>query len=149
MIGRAQSLSRRSFLARAGGMSAVALVDWSHLARLMETGPRLEHPEPRAGVTADRVLATSALGKVRDQKVLDAYDAARSYPAIFDGIACGCSCSGMDPKHGMHRSLLVCYETMQPTGCGSCQLEAATVGRLAKEGVSLADIRKEVDKTFG
>jgi hypothetical protein len=130
-------------------MSAVALVDWSRMTRLASNAQRLEHPEPREGVTGERVLAVSALGKVRDQKVVDAYEAARAYPAIFDGIACGCSCNGMNAKSGMHRSLLVCYETMQPTGCGACQLEAATVSRLAKEGASLADIRKEVDKTFG
>jgi hypothetical protein len=141
-------IGRAEFLTRIGGLLAAAVIGPSDFRRVLDETAELEHPEPREGITGDHVLAATALGKVRDQKVVDAYEAARAFPAIFDGIACGCSCSGMNAKSGQHRSLLVCYETLQPTGCGSCQLEAATVSRLAKDGASLADIRKEVDKTF-
>jgi hypothetical protein len=48
----------------------------------------------------------------------------------------------------MHRSLLVCFETLQPTGCGSCQMEAELVARLARQDKPLADIRKAVDRKF-
>lgn len=106
----------------------------------------LEHPDPRPGITAEKVLSPEAVGAKRSKKVLDAYEGARSYPAIFDGIACGCSCGG---KNGTHRSLLVCFETMQPTGCLECQNEAVVVGRLAREEKSLAEIRVAVDKQFG
>jgi hypothetical protein len=105
-----------------------------------------EHPEPRPGITSERVLSGEAIGAPRREKeVFAAYDAARTYPEIFDGLSCACGCSG---KHGDHRSLLVCYETKQPTGCVSCQMEAQLVGDLAKEQKTLADIRAAVDKKF-
>jgi hypothetical protein len=47
-----------------------------------------------------------------------------------------------------HRSLLSCYETEQPTGCWSCREAGEYVGKLAKEGKSLAEIRAAVDKKF-
>jgi hypothetical protein len=139
-------IDRATFLRRASGLMAIAMAAPAGLLAMPDESASLEHPEPREGITSERVLTVAALGTVRDAQVLDAYDAARTYPAIFDGVACGCSCGG---THPMHRSLLVCYETTQPTGCVACQLEAATVGKLAKQGASLADIRKEVDKTFG
>ena len=79
-------------------------------------------------------------------RVLEAYEAARTYPAIFDGIACACSCGA---KRGTHRSLLVCFETTQATGCGACQEEGELVAKLAKEDKPLADIRQAVDKKYG
>jgi len=94
-----------------------------------------------------RVLTTEALGPLPYDKVVAAYDAARRYPELFDGIACGCGCTV--GKHATHRSLLVCYETMQPTGCVACQDEAQLVAKLAKQGNTLAKIRAAVDKEFG
>lgn len=144
MIPGQRDVSRRSFLGRVGGFLAVAFMGDLGVA------PRgtfdLEHPEPRPGVTAEKVLSPEAVGAKRSKKVLDAYDAARNHPAIFDGVACGCSCGN---KNGTHRSLLVCFETMQPTGCWECQQEGVLVGRMAREEKSLAEIRAAVDKEFG
>lgn len=132
----ARDMDRRGFLGRVGGLLAVTVIDV----------PRdLEHPDPRPGITSEHVISVEALGPKRPKKVLDAFDAARTYPEIFDGIACSCSCGG---KNGSHRSLLVCFETMQPTGCLECQMEAALVGRLARDQKSLAEIRVAVDKEF-
>jgi hypothetical protein len=142
---RPEPISRTTFLRRAGGLFAVGLLDRSGAAGLFPQAGGLEHPEPREGITAERVLTADALGSSRASKVAEAYEAARTWPAVFDGIACGCSCGG---KRGMHRSLLVCFETMQPTGCGACQLEAELVARLARQDKPLADIRKAVDKEF-
>ena len=104
----------------------------------------LEHPDPRSGVTSERVLADGVL-KSSKSDVLAAYAAARTYPAIFDGLACGCGCT----EKGMpHRSLLTCYETQQPTGCWSCQKEAQLVADLAKKDSPLTDIREAVNKKF-
>ncbi len=47
-----------------------------------------------------------------------------------------------------HRSLLRCFETDQPVGCGACRESAALIGPLAKDGKSLADIRAAVDKDY-
>lgn len=105
------------------------------------------HPDPRPGITAEHVLTVEALGTERSRHVLAAYEAARLYPQIFDGLGCGCGCT--DLKHAPHRSLLVCYETNQPTGCLACQQEAALVRDLADQKASLAEIRAAVDKKFG
>src|SRR5205085_662865 len=107
----------------------------------------LKHPEPRPGITAEKVLTAEDLGEKSRKSVTDAYAAARQYPEIFDGLACACGCHG-DATY-QHRSLLVCYETRQPTGCGGCQQEAAFVGKLAKDGKTLAEIRASVDKKYG
>ena len=141
-----QNIDRSTFLRRAGGLFAVALIGRSSVAHALAARGGLDHPEPREGITSDHVLTADALGTSHGAKVLEQYDSARSYPALFDGIACGCSCG--TGRKAEHRSLLSCFETMQPTGCGGCQMEADIVGKLAKEGKPLADIRKAIDKIF-
>ena len=88
-------------------------------------------------------MSVEALGQFNKGKVAEAYEAARAHPEIFDGIMCACSCGG---RKAEHRSLLSCYETMQPTGCGSCQQEAEVVAKGIKDGKTLADIRAAVDQ---
>jgi hypothetical protein len=141
-----QNIDRSTFLRRAGGLFAIALIGRSNLAHALGSRGPLEHPEPRDGISGDHVITADALGTSHGAKVLEQYDAARTYPALFDGIACGCSCG--TGRKAEHRSLLACYETMQPTGCGACQMEADIVGTLAKEGKPLADIRKAIDKMY-
>jgi hypothetical protein len=139
-------IGRGAFLRRAGGVLAVAFVDRSGFARLAHShhGAGLEHPEPREGITSEKVLSVEALEKFKKkEKMLACFESARAYPQFFDGVACACSCGA---KHGTHRSLLSCYETLQPTGCGACQEEGELVGKLAKEGKTLAEIRAAVDK---
>ena len=138
-------ISRSDFLRRLGGLSAIMLLDRSALA--LPAPDPLPHPEPRDGVTAERVLKADDLGDKPRKAVLDAYEAARHDPQIFDGLACGCGCHGQATHQ--HRSLLVCYETRQPTGCPSCRDEATLAGKLIKEGKTLAEIRAAVDKRFG
>ena len=139
-----ERIDRAAFLKRAGGLFALALFDpsstWSH-----DREP-LPHPDPRPGITADKVLKASELGDRPKKGVLSAYDAAREMPQVFDGLACGCGCSD---HAGTHRSLLVCYESMQPTGCASCREEADFVAKMARDGKTLAEIRTAVDKKFG
>jgi len=144
---RSQPITRSTFIRQATSLLGVVFVGRGGLPPLPPLPPlpgNLVHPEPREGITAEHVLSESALGS-RNEKVLKAYDAARTYPAIFDGIACGCSCGGENPTH---RSLLVCYETTQPTGCIACQEEARLVGRLAKSEKTLAEVREAVDKEY-
>jgi len=147
MAGRSDSISRGAFLKRASGLLGIVVfgppVTRPHVA--CEPEP-LDHPDPRPGITGEKVLTVDALPAKRADKFLPSYDAAREYPGVFDGIACGCGCGG---KHGAHRSLLVCFETLQPTGCGACQQEAQLVARLAKDEKTLAEIRAAVDKKFG
>jgi hypothetical protein len=138
-------ISRGEFLKRVGGLSVIALLDRSVLSAGM--ADPLDHPDPRAGVTADSVLKADELGAKPRKAVIDAYAAAREHPQIFDGLACACGCHG--GASYQHRSLLVCYETKQPTGCVACQMEASFVGKMAKDGKALAEIRVAVDRKFG
>ena len=85
-------IDRATFLRRASGFAAIALATPAGLLAMPEDSTNLEHPEPREGITSERVLTVAALATVHDAQALDAYDAARTYPAIFDGVACGCSC---------------------------------------------------------
>ena len=146
MIQDGDAIDRTSFLRRTGSLLIVALIDRRSLAPFTLAPARRPHPDPRPGITADHVLPLDALGLLPLDKVVEAYDAARKHPAIFDGLSCACGCSG---QHGEHRSLLVCYETKQPTGCVGCQQQAHLAGRLADDGKSLAEIRVAFDKEYG
>src|SRR5262245_66161106 len=64
----------------------------------------LKHPDPRPGITAEHVLAADAIGNRK--KVVAAYDAARAFPEVFDGIACGCGCGGTDGEHRDRKSVV-------------------------------------------
>ena len=146
MSERSQSITRGEFLRRASGLfAAVALPTDSALRLFAHSGP-LQHPDPRPGITAERVLSVDALASIKNERIKDAYEWARTYPAIFDGVACACSCGAPD---GNHRSLLVCFETTQATGCAPCRDEAQLVARLAKQEKPLEEIRAAVDKKFG
>src|SRR4051812_33531339 len=139
------AIDRRTFFRNASGLLAVAALDPIPLLRT--TGKsRLEHPDPRPGITAEHVLTADALGSSRKEAVLASYDIARTYPELFDGLACACGCTG---KQNIHRSLLTCFETLQPTGCLGCQQQAELVATLAKEEKTLAEIRLAFDKKWG
>jgi hypothetical protein len=131
-----EPIGRRDFLAHGVALFSLA---WLSPPR----SARAPHPQPRPGITAAKVLPASAVGKER--AVLEAYAAAREYPALFDGLSCACDCGGAMG----HRSLLSCFESRQPTGCRACQEQAATVARLAGKGESLAEIRRALDEEFG
>ena len=101
------------------------------------------HPEPRAGITAERVLAED---KVTKESARASYAAAREFPEILDGIYCHCDC---DERHESLRSLLGCFESDMAARCGICRGEGELAGKLAREGKSLAEIRVAVDKRYG
>src|SRR3954469_20978000 len=147
MVELSARMNRAAFLQRIGGLFAVAIMGGD--ARLRSAPQRSTsetHPEPRPGINADHVLKGADLEPwAKDKDVLPAYDAARAYPAIFDGLACACGCYG---THGEHRSLLACYETKQPTGCAGCRKVAMFVGSLAKQRKPLDEIRSAYDKEF-
>jgi len=140
------SIDRRNFLRNVSGLLAVAALDPMPFSRTRLLPSRLEHPDPRPGITAEHVLTAEALGSSRKEAVLAAYDVARTYPELYDGLACACGCTG---KQNIHRSLLTCFETLQPTGCLGCQQQAELVATLAKEEKTLAEIRLAFDKKWG
>ena len=139
MSGPGRSISRRDALARVSalfGAFVATPAGWRRIVR--EPFP---HPEPRPGVTAERVLPVSELGTRK--RVLDAYATAREHPALFDGLYCVCRCEEE------HRSLLACFESQQATGCMGCMEQAELVGELVKQGKGLGDIRKAFDEKWG
>ena len=138
------ALSRRRFLFVPAALAATALLG-SVGARVASAAARLKvsvHPDPRPGITADRVLPTDAL---KTEKAKKLYDQAREIPQVLDGIHCYCECHD-DPLK--HRSLLSCFESDQAAGCYACGTEARLVYKLHGEGRTLSEIREAVDKKF-
>ncbi|HET7456293.1 MAG TPA: hypothetical protein VFJ74_01480 [Gemmatimonadaceae bacterium] len=133
-----QAITRGDFLRRLAGVAVLAAGGGRFLG-----GDPHQHPRPRAGVTADRVLADADL-PADDLEARRAYDAARAAPELFDGVRCVCSC----PETMHHRSLLACFETLHPTSCPGCLDEAALIGRLIARREPLADVRRAVDRAF-
>lgn len=140
-------LSRRRFLAAPLALAAAGIAG-SLAARVAAAAAALPHPlrtihpDPRPGITAERILAPGVLKTERARRL---YDLAREIPEILDGIHCYCECDG-DPIN--HRSLLSCFESDQAAGCHACGSEARLVHRLHGEGRTLAEIRAEVDRKF-
>lgn len=101
------------------------------------------HPEPRAGITAAKVLVGDAFPRTPGAE--EAYAAARNAAATLDGLYCYCDCS----KHAGHRSLLTCFQSDHGAYCDICMGEAMLANELAGRGTSLQDIRTAIDRQFG
>jgi hypothetical protein len=133
-------LSRREFLRVSSTLTLLAALPTAAQGAA-RGATKHDHPAPRPGITAERVLAPE---RFHDAKARRAYAAAREIPDVLDGLYCVCGC-----REGMgHRSLLACYETKQPSGCPGCQDEALLALRLHQDGKSLDEIRTAVDKEF-
>ena len=99
------------------------------------------HPDPRPGVDASDV--------VPDEKVSAAlkelFDLVRAAPRIVDGVRCHCGCADIPGYY----SLLSCYEAPgMALGCDVCQTQGRLVGRMARDGATLEEVRAAVDETF-
>jgi hypothetical protein len=105
-------------------------------------GGMIVHPDPRPGVTAERVLPSSMV--LNSPEAREAYAAARGAPQVLDGLYCHCQCS----KHSGHRSLLTCFESDHGSHCDICMGEATLAARLASQRGSLDDIRRAIDERF-
>lgn len=101
------------------------------------------HPDPRPGITAERVMPDAAIPRMPG--ALEAYAAARAVPGTLDGLYCHCDCS----KHAGHRSLLTCFESEHGAYCDICMGEAVLAAQLAGRGTSLQEIRAAIDARFG
>jgi Protein of unknown function with PCYCGC motif len=101
------------------------------------------HPDPRPGVTAERVVPPSMVPNTPGAAA--AYAAARSAPQVLDGLHCHCECA----KHFGHRSLLTCFESDHGSQCSICMGEAVLAGELASRGASLDAVRRAIDERFG
>jgi Protein of unknown function with PCYCGC motif len=133
-------VTRRQFVAAPLLLMLSASVE--RLQRRVPLAHRTEHPDPRPGITAEHVLPADHF---KDPEVRRNYDMAREIPEVLDGLYCHCDCT----KSMHHRSLLSCFESEQPSGCGTCQHEMRLAYKLHSEGKTLDDIRRAVDEKFG
>jgi len=124
------------------GAAAVALAGVVFSTR-PATGGGSIHPEPRPGITAEKILPNFAIP--RNPGALEAYAAARGAAATLDGVYCHCDCS----KHAGHRSLLTCFESDHGAFCDICMGEAMMASGMAARGQSLMEIRAAIDRQFG
>ena len=105
---------------------------------------RSDHPTPRPGITAAKVLTKDQLGEHQDAAPV--FDLVRQIPEVVDGIRCQCGCSMLEGKY----SLLSCYEADgMAAHCQVCQGEGRLAYRLHKQGKSLDEIRAAIDAKFG
>jgi hypothetical protein len=107
--------------------------------------PLSDHPTPRPGVTAAKVLTRKQLGD-EHADAGPVFDMVRQMPHIVDGIRCRCGCAELAGNY----SLLSCYEGDGMAGhCEVCQGEGRLAFRLFKQGKSLNEIRAAIDAKFG
>jgi uncharacterized protein with PCYCGC motif len=121
------------------GLAGAALAG---LLVAQRAGGTTVHPDPRPGVTAERVVPPGMVPNTAG--AAEAYAAARRAPQVLDGVYCHCACS----KHSGHRSLLTCFESDHGSHCDICMGEATLAARLASQGSSLDDIRRAIDQRF-
>ncbi len=124
-------------IAAAAGATAVGVLVAGRAGRIVV------HPDPRADVTAERVLPPSLV--LNTPGAAEAYAAARNAPQLLDGLYCHCECA----KHLGHRSLLTCFESDHGSQCDICMGEAVLATRLAAGGGTLDQIRRAIDERFG
>jgi len=133
--------SRRRFLALVPGALALVIPEQAR-AELLSAVSRGDHPTPRPGIDASRVLTADQLHTLEAASV---FDLVRQMPQVVDGIRCNCGCAGLPGYY----SLLSCYEAPgMAQHCEICQGQANLVHRLHRQGWSLAGIRVAVDAAF-
>lgn len=104
---------------------------------------RASHPEPRAGVTAERVQPPEQFADVPE--IAAVYREVARLPHVMDGIYCHCRCS----EHSGHYSLLSCFESDHGARCDICLGAAKLAATMSREGASLDEIRRAVDEQLG
>ena len=90
-------------------------------------------------------LASSLLPEKFSGQTREPYQAAKEHSADAGAIAMYCHCD-----RGMgHKSLHSCFEHEHAPHCATCIDEALLAYRLQKEGLSAAQIRKQIIPEFG
>ena len=134
--------TRRQFI---GLVPASLFLATTGVKQLAPGATRLSnHPEPRAGITAAKVLTRDQLGDHKD--AAEVFDMVRQIPQVVDGIRCQCGCASLENKY----SLLSCFEAEGMAGhCEVCRDEGKLVYTLHKQGKTLREIRDAIDAKFG
>jgi hypothetical protein len=119
-------------------VAAVAL-----LALFVTSRAGAGHPDPRPGITAEKVIPLATLPRTAGS--VESYAAARAVPQVLDGLFCYCDCA----RHSGHRSLLTCFESEHGGYCDICMGEAVLAQQMTVRGESLDAIRRAIDQQFG
>jgi hypothetical protein len=136
-----QSSSRRRFVALAGAALA-GLVVPGRVAWARDLVASVDHPTPRPGIDASKVLTAAQLHVPAAAAV---FDLVRQIPQVVDGIRCHCGCAQAPGYY----SLLSCYEgTGMAQHCEICQGQGRLAHKLHGQGWSLNGIRSAVDAAF-
>jgi hypothetical protein len=77
-------------------------------------------------------------------KAAYAYTAAKEIPEVLDSLYCYCECK----KNFGHKSLLSCFVDQHGKYCSICMDEAIMAYQMHKQGKSIPEIRKTIDKRF-
>ena len=137
------SFTRRQVLALACGAAWLVAFPRQARAALARAVRGGDHPAPRPGIDASKVLRADQLGTPEAAPV---FDLVREVPQVADGIRCNCGCAELPGYY----SLLSCYEAPgMAQHCEICQGQAKLAHRLHRQGWSLDGIRTAVDAAFG
>jgi len=102
-----------------------------------------DHPTPRPGIDASKVLPNSRLTHADAARE---FGLAREIPQILDGIRCQCGCSDLPDKY----SLLSCFEgDGMAQSCEMCQGQTRLAHRLHRLGKTLDEIRTAIEEKYG
>jgi hypothetical protein len=102
-----------------------------------------QHPTPRPGVDASKVLTRAQL--TEHPAAEPVFEMVRKIPQVVDGIRCQCGCAELPEFY----SLLSCYEADgMAQHCVICQGEAKLAFRMHEQGKSLDQIRAAIDEKF-
>jgi len=141
--------SRRQFVRRSAG-ALLALVGLARARAAGAQGPATpgslgagQHPTPRAGIDASKVLKREQLTEHPSAEPVFAM--VRRIPHVVDGIHCHCGCAELPEFY----SLLSCFEADgMAQHCVICRGEASLAFRMHEQGKSLDQIRAAIDKQF-
>jgi Protein of unknown function with PCYCGC motif len=83
-------------------------------------------------------------GKYFTGRAGEAYRAAAEIPDLLDQLYCYCDC---EQTIG-HKSLRSCFVDLHGASCGICQNQALLAWNLKRKGLSVLEVRNEVDRVF-
>jgi hypothetical protein len=128
---------RREFLAGLAGALALPAL------RRRVAGAQSDHPRPRPGIDASRVVPAERLGDHPDAAPV--FDMVRRMPQVMDGIRCHCGCGEQPDKY----SLLSCFEgDGMARECRDCLGQARLAHGLHRRGRTLDEIRAAIDAKY-
>lgn len=123
-------------------LAAAAVVGGLGITVFASRGQATHHPEPREGVTAERVMNPSFYS--RWPRIARIYRYVAMRPAVIDGVYCFCSCA----EHAGHYSLLECFYSDHGANCHVCLWQAETAYEMDRNGMTLDQIRQRMDDQF-